>query len=216
MVLAVGGTDRPRQLDVPGGDLPLVTHDLGDPHTYFRQHVCIVGGRNSAIDAALRCYHAGAHVTLVYRGSTLEGNGIKYWLVPEFNSLVKSGRIVAHFGANVDCIEPTHVTISTNDGQLTDVPTDFVLAMIGYEQDTSLLRSAGVELSGPQQQPVYDEVTMQTNVPGIYVAGTAVGGTQRKYHVFIENCHVHVQRIMQAMFGIEVADSAVKIDLPES
>jgi thioredoxin reductase (NADPH) len=216
LVLATGGTDRARRLGAAGEELPHVTHDLGDPHTYFRRRVLVVGGRNSAIESALRCHHAGASVSISYRGASIAENGIKYWLVPEFQSLVDSGRIAAYFETIVTRITPTHVTLADKAGATREVPADFVLAQIGYEQDVSLFKKAGLELHGPRGAPVFDEETMQTPVPGLYVAGTAVGGTQEKYSVFIENCHVHVQRIMRSILGVEVDAGCLKIDLPES
>jgi thioredoxin reductase (NADPH) len=152
-----------------------------------------------------------------YRGASIDDNGIKYWLVPEFKSLIARGRIEAHFDTVVRCITPTHVTLAERAGGSHDVPVDFVLAQIGYVQDTTLFRKAGLRTAGARgTRRSFDEATMESSVPGIYVAGTAVGGTQEKYSVFIENCHVHVERIMRALFGVEVGAARVQVDLPES
>ena len=202
VVLSTGGTDRPRLLGVPGESLPHVSHYFHDPHTYFRKRLLVVGGKNSAVEAALRCYQAGADVTLSYRKSQLDPNSIKYWLLPEINGLIASKKMTGLFETNVSQITPTHVTFTGRNAQT--LPFDFVLLMTGYEADLSLLRAAGVELTGSCERPVYDEHTMQTNVPGIYVAGCAIGGTQDKYSVFLENCHVHVPRIVRALRGEEV------------
>lgn len=203
LILATGGTDRPRMIGVEGESLPHVSHYLSDPHQYFRKKVLIVGGKNSAVEAALRCHHVGAKVTFSYRKSGLAEQSIKYWLLPEFKSLIDTGQVRAYFNSQVRRITPSETVLSIQDGPDFRVQTDFVLLMTGYEQDGTLLRRAGVRLEGPQQKPWYDPETMQTNVPGLYVAGTAVGGTQDKYTVFIENCHVHVHRIMKHAFGVD-------------
>lgn len=204
LILATGGTDRPRMLGVEGEHLPHVSHYLADPHQYFRKKVLIVGGKNSAVEAALRCHHVGARVTFCYRKPQLAEQSIKYWLLPEFKSLIKTGQIRAYLNSHVRRITTTQTILSVETGPDLAVEADFVLLMTGYEQDATLLRRVGVKLEGPQQKPWYDSETMQTNVNGLYVAGTAVGGTQDKYTVFIENCHVHVQRIMKHAFGVDM------------
>src|SRR5829696_4186115 len=111
VVLVTGGTDRPRRLDVPGEDLPHVNHYFDDPHKYFRKRVLVVGGKNSAVEAALRCHHAGAHVSLSYRRAKLPHKSIKYWLLPEINGLTDAGRIKAYYGTVPTRITPTHVQL---------------------------------------------------------------------------------------------------------
>ncbi len=144
----------------------------------------------------LRCHHAGADVSLSYRGHELPEKSIKYWLLPEARGLIKSGRIKAYFDTTVDAVTPTHVTLRGPDGT-TDVAADAVLSLIGYGQDKRLFRRAGVDLEGDGERPVHDEETMQTNVPGLYVAGTAIAGTQSsKYSIYLENCHDHAQKII--------------------
>jgi thioredoxin reductase (NADPH) len=208
LILATGGTDHPRRLNVPGEDLPHVNHYFTDPHLYFRQRLLIVGGKNSAVEAALRCHNAGAHVAISYRRDRLPEKSIKYWLLPEINALIQAGRIQAHFNTVPTAITPTCVSLrSTSSGSngnsspTHDVPADFVLALIGYEQDDTLFKLAGVERRGDCHAPWYDPATMETNIRGLYVIGTAVGGTQDKYTVFIENCHVHVARVAAALIG---------------
>jgi len=214
IVLVTGGTDRPRRLGIPGEDLPHVSHYFRDPHDYFRKRLLVVGGKNSAAEAALRSYHAGARVALSYRREAL-GTSIKYWLLPEINGLMKSGRIEPHFSTVPVEITPDHVTLRpTAGGEVRKVPADFVLLMTGYEADMSLCRAAGIELRGDREVPVYNERTMQTSVPGIYVAGTAVGGTQEKYELFIENCHVH--RIVAHLTGERVKLETPVFERPES
>jgi thioredoxin reductase (NADPH) len=208
LILATGGTDHPRRLNVPGEDLPHVSHYFTDPHQYFRKRLLIVGGKNSAVEAALRCHNAGAHVSISYRRDRLPEKSIKYWLLPEINTLIQAGRIQSYFNTVPTAIAPTSValrsTIAGGNGDAAaskEVPADFVLALIGYEQDDTLFKLAGVERLGDCHAPRFDAETMATNVPGLYVIGTAVGGTQDKYTVFIENCHVHVARVMAALTG---------------
>lgn len=202
VILATGGTARPRLLEIPGESLAHVHHELTDPHVYFRRHVLVVGGRNSAVEAALRCHHAGAQVSISYRRERFDPTHIKYWLLPEIQSLVELGHIHAHMGTVPEAITPTHVRLRRDVGGNTDdVPADFVLVQIGYVADMSLCEMAGVELSREQQVPVFDPVTMETNIAGLYVAGTAMAGTQEHYRVFLENCHMHAHRIVAAIRG---------------
>ncbi len=212
IVLAIGGTDFPNRLNIPGSDLPHVDGYLREPHRYFGRRVLVIGGRNSAIEAALRLHHAGAHVSLSYRGETLPEQSIKYWMLPEIKGLLASGRIVDLVGSVPTQINAESVQLRRlADDQLLEVPADDVLSLIGYGQDKRLFRGAGVELTGEMQRPVFDENTMETNVPGIYVAGTAVAGTQSsKYKTFLENCHVHVGRIVDHM-GLHQAGDFVQL-----
>ena len=215
VVLATGGTARPRMLGVPGEDLPHVSHYLADSHTYFGQKVLVVGGRNSAVEAALRCYHGLADVSISYRASEFD-ESIKYWLLPEINSLIKAGRVHGYFNTQVVEIRPGSVTLAPatgvrGDARNCEVAADFVLLMTGYMADMTLARSAGIETVGVGEVPVHDSRTMETNVPGLFVAGTAVGGTQEKYRLFIENCHVHVDRIVAAITGRQVPTPAHEV-----
>ena len=215
LILATGGTDHPRRLNIPGESLPHVDHYFKDPHDYFRKRVLIIGGKNSAVESALRCYHAGAQVALSYRRGMLPEKSIKYWLWPEINGLIEAGRIEAHFNSVPIAITPTHVTLKQQDRDVT-VQADFVLSLIGYEQDTTLFKKAGLQLEGSCQMPRFDPQTMETTIPNLYVAGTCVGGTQDKYQVFIENCHVHVGRITAAILGRRIETRDVEFAQPES
>lgn len=212
IVLATGGTATPRRLNVPGEDLPHVHPRWTDPHDYFRRRVLIVGGKNSAIEAALRFHRAGARVSISYRRDDLPEKSIKYWLLPEIKALLKSGEISGYLGTLVTKITPSHVVLS--NGQ--SVQCDFVVPQIGYTADMSLCRLAGVELRGDLEVPVFDPETMQTNVPGIYLCGTVVGGTQDKYEVFIENGHVHVDRIVAHLLGQQKHVGDIVYAQPES
>jgi thioredoxin reductase (NADPH) len=215
LVLCTGGTDRPRKLGIPGEDLPHVSYYLKDPHDYFKSRLLIVGGKNSAVESALRCYQAGAQVAVSYRNAQFDPKSIKYWLLPEINGLVHEGKITGHFQTSPVKITPEFVTLQQGDSTI-NVPADFVLMQIGYEQDTALFELAGIDLSGECKAPAFDPVTMESNVPGLFVAGTAVGGTQDKYRVFIENCHVHVGRIVSALVGAAPPPTPEALELPES
>jgi thioredoxin reductase (NADPH) len=215
LILATGGTDKPRRLEIEGEDLPHVSHYFRDPHEYFGRKLLIVGGKNSAVEAALRCHHAGAKVAMSYRRKELDARSIKYWLTPEIASLIKEGRIATHFGTTPVRIGKASVELAGESGNVA-VPVDFVLLLIGYEADVTLLRLAGVELHGECRAPRYDAKTMETNVPRLYVAGTATGGTQDKYTLFIENCHVHVERIVAALTGEAAPEAPMPLERPES
>ena len=220
LILATGGTDHPRRLNVPGEDLPHVSAYFQDPHTYFGRDLLIIGGKNSAVEAALRSHYAGARVAMSYRREKLPEKSIKYWLLPEINNLIETGRIAGYYATQPVAITPTHVTLRRladgAGGATFDVPADFVLKLIGYEQDNTLFKLAGVKLVGDCGAPAYDDRTMETNVPGLFVAGTAVGGTQDKYTVFIENCHVHVDRIVAALPGAAPPPAPAPLARPES
>jgi thioredoxin reductase (NADPH) len=225
VVLATGGTARPRMLDVPGEDLPHVSHYMGDPHLYFRRRVLVVGGRNSAVEAALRIHNVDAQVTVSYRRSAFDGKSIKYWLYPEIMGLIRSGKLRAHFNTGVRRITPEYAELASCEegnelfstkGSSFRVPADVVLLLVGYLADMSLARAAGVELRGESETPCFDERTMETNVPGLYVAGTATAGTQGRYKVFLENCHVHVGRIVAAITGEKAPESPEAFAVPES
>ncbi|MEM6691418.1 MAG: NAD(P)-binding domain-containing protein [Planctomycetota bacterium] len=205
VVLAIGGTDFPRKLKVEGEELSHVDGYLREPHRYFGRRVLIVGGRNSAAEAALRLHHAGARVAISYRGDELPYESIKYWIGPELRGLIQSERIQAHMGTSVSRILPTHAVLRERAGGEIQIPADDVLLLIGYEQDKSLMEAIGVELTpDDSRRPIYDETTMQTSLPALYVAGTTVAGTQSsKYRTFLENCHIHIDRITAHLAGSE-------------
>jgi thioredoxin reductase (NADPH) len=151
-----------------------------------------------------------------YRKPQFDAASIKYWLWPEMNGLIQSGKLRAHFNTTVKKIFPGGAVLVEADAREIEVAADFVLLLIGYEADMSLVRMAGVELKDAGQAPVFDEATMQTNVPGVYVAGTAVAGTQSKYQVFIENCHVHTERILASLTGKAPPSAPEPLERPES
>ena len=195
VVLAIGGTDLPAKLNVPGEGLPHVDGYLREVHRYHGRRVLIVGGRNSAVEAAIRLYRGGAKVVLSYHRDELPSDSIKYWLRPEINGLIRSGAVQAHFGSRVESIHPDHVVLRTGE-ESAAIPVDDVLTLVGYRQDSTLWDRLELPRSGPAARPDFDAATMQTSRRGIYVAGTAIGGTQSsKYQVFVENCHTHAGKI---------------------
>jgi thioredoxin reductase (NADPH) len=225
VVLAIGDMHRPRMLNIAGEDLPHVSHYLGDPHEYFNRRVLIVGGRNSAVEAAIRLYRAGAQVTISHRRAEFDAERIKYWLLPEIRYLIKTGAI-KHYPLTIPrAITLSNVTLGPSAGagggagigEPFDLETDCILALTGYEMDTSLLESAGVELVGEGRMPQHNPRTMETNIPGLFVAGTASAGTQHRFKVFIENSHVHAAKIVAAITGRKDLDTQTPTyAMPES
>ncbi len=196
VVLAMGYYDRPNRLDVPGEDLPHVSHYFSEPHPYYRQRVVVVGGKNSACEAALELYRNGAHVTLVHRGEAL-GDSVKYWVRPDVENRIKEGSIAARFDTRVVEIRPTEVVVESPGGRET-LPADGVLLLTGYRADPAFLRSAGVELDPETLVPRHDPETFETNVPNLFIAGGQLAGV-RTGTIFIENGRFHGEKIAQAL-----------------
>ena len=226
LILAIGDMHEPQKLDIPGEDLPNVSHYFDEPHQYFNKKLIIIGGRNSAVEAAIRCHRVGANVTISYRRENFDKTIVKYWLYPEVRSLINSGEIKFLPNTAPLRISPEHITLAPYPPNKTDqspieIPHDFVLLMTGYQQDSSLFKQLGVQLEGENQHPHYNAKTMMTNVPNLYVAGTATAGTQSKFLVFIENSHIHVERIIQSLTQSStnpklLNNSCKKITLPEA
>jgi putative YpdA family bacillithiol system oxidoreductase len=193
IIVATGFYDRPVSLNVPGEELPKVSHYYKDPHFYAFQQVLVVGGNNSAVDAALECWRKGATVTMVMMEDDV-GERVKYWVRPDIVNRIKEGSIKAFTNSSVREIRSDSVDIQTPEGLVT-VGNDWVLAMTGYKPDFSFLEKMGVTLSDDGKfYPVYNPETMETNVKGLYLAGVVVGGMDT--HVwFIENSRVHAEII---------------------
>jgi thioredoxin reductase (NADPH) len=210
VVLAIGDMDAPNLLGIPGEDLPHVSHYFRDPHDYFRRRLLIVGGKNSAAEAALRCWRAGAEVTVSYRQPAFDAQRVKHWLLPDLEAQIEAGAIRFLPETIPIAITPTHVLLAPCragaplDQAPFEHPTDFVLLNTGFHGDQRLLKQAGVELSGPNRVPAFDPQTMETNVPGLHLAGTVAAGIQQRYTLFIENCHEHVAKIVLALTGRDV------------
>lgn len=185
VVLAMGYYTLPNMLGVPGEDLPHVTHFYKEAHPYYRQRVVIVGGKNSACEAALELHRAGAQVTIVHRGPGFS-DSVKYWVRPDIENRVKEGSIVAHFNAKVAEIRATDVVLDNG----TILPAEAVLLLTGYRADEAFMRKIGIEINPETLAPKYDVNTYETNVPGLFVAGGQVAG-KRTGTVFIENGRFH-------------------------
>ncbi len=184
LVLATGYFDHPNLLGVPGEDLPHVSHYAEEPHLAAGQDVVIVGGKNSAVEHALNCYRAGARVTLVYRGPTLKPS-VKYWLRPDLENRIKAGEIAARWNTVVTGIEPGAVRVREG-GQEHRIAADRVCLLTGYHPDFDLFRSIGVALAPDTDRPGLDPNTLESNVPGIHLAGSVTGGRLIS-EIFIEN-----------------------------
>jgi thioredoxin reductase (NADPH) len=199
VVIATGAYDVANHLNVPGEDLPHVSHYYTQPHPFFRKRVVIVGGKNSAAEAALDVFRGGAQqVTLVHRGPAL-GESIKYWVKPDIENRIKEGSIAARFNTTVVEIRPTTVLIDQM-GHREELPADAVFLLTGYSSDNTLLRTAGVDIDPETCGPVFDGGTFETNVPGLYVAGAVVGGLQSG-KIFIENGRFHGERVIESILG---------------
>ncbi|MEM1330617.1 MAG: NAD(P)-binding domain-containing protein [Planctomycetota bacterium] len=244
VVLATGNMDAPRLIGVPGEDLPHVSHYFRGPHHYYGRKVLIVGGKNSAAEAALRLYRAGVEVSISYRGRRFDPDRVKYWIRPELEWLIEKGKIGFLPCTRPVEIEPGQVRLertsltqyeecppgaemhdgqqergegvrngladvethadselARSGGRRVEVPADFVLLLTGYVQDQTFFERLELDLIGEERRPMYDHDTMETSVPGVYVAGTACGGSQTRARVFIENSHVHAERIVAALTG---------------
>jgi thioredoxin reductase (NADPH) len=195
VVIALGFYDRPYLLNVPGEDLPKVRHYYDEPHPYFAQRIVVVGAANSAVDVALETYRKGADVTMVIRESELS-KSVKYWVKPDMENRIKEGSVKAYFDSTVSEIREHDVVISTPNGMVT-IENDFVLAMTGYQPPFDFMESMGINFRDDEDHtPVYDDVTMETNVKGIYLAGVVCGGL-RTNKWFIENSRVHAEMIVR-------------------
>lgn len=195
VIAAMGFYDIPNLLNIPGEDLPKVKHYYHDPHPYVAQKVAVIGGGNSAVDAALETYRKGARVTMIIKKSDLD-SGVKYWIRPDIENRIKNGEITAYFHASVIEVTPESIVISTPEGTVT-VENDFVLAMTGYHADFSFLSKIGVTVQEAYDyQPYHDPDTFETNHPGIFLAGVVCCGLDtRKW--YIENSRYHAENVIR-------------------
>ena len=195
VILAIGYFDNPNLLHVPGEDLPHVSHYYQEPHGYFRQSVVVVGGANSAAEAALELFRAGAQVTLVHRRAAL--GGIKHWVRPDIENRIKEGAIAARFNTRVVEILPRSVVVE-RDGQPEELPATSVFLLTGYMPDLALLRDAGVHIDHLKGVPCHDPDTFETNVRGLFLAGGVISGKGTR-PIFIENGRFHGEKIVQLL-----------------
>ena len=196
VVLAIGYYDRPNYLGVPGEDLPHVSHFYTDAHPYYRQRVVIVGGKNSAAEAALELFRGGAHVTLVHRRAAL-GESIKYWVKPDIENRIKEGSIAARFETRVVEIRPGIVVVESASGR-EEIPAEAVFLLTGYHADADLMRRAGIQVNDETLEPALNGETFETNVPNMFIAGGAIAG-RKTGNIFIENGRFHGERIIRVL-----------------
>jgi len=195
LILATGYYDIPNIMNVEGENLPKVTHYYKDPHFYAFQDVLVVGANNSAVDVALETLRKGANVTMVIREPEI-GPGVKYWVRPDIINRIEEGSIKAYFNSEITKITEREVFIDSPEGKIS-VPNDWVLAMTGYQPNLSFLEKIGIKLSDDAiRKPQYDENTMETNVPNVYLAGVICGGMDTR-RLFIENSRVHAELIIK-------------------
>jgi thioredoxin reductase (NADPH) len=194
IILATGYYDLPNWMGIPGEDLPKVSHYYTDPYPYYRMKVAVIGGANSAAVSALDLYRHGAEVTLIHREPALSTH-IKYWIRPDIENRLKEGSIRGYLDSEVKQIAEDWICIERKNGERIQVENDFVFALTGYHPDFDFLRQAGVEIDAQTQRPKCDTETLQSNVPGIYLAGVIIAGMDTN-EIFIENGRFHGKQII--------------------
>jgi thioredoxin reductase (NADPH) len=208
VILATGYYDLPNYLEVPGEELPKVLHYYHDPHPYYDQHVVVIGGKNSAAIAALDLWRHGAHVTLVHRGAAMHHH-VKYWILPDINNRIKNGEVTAYFSSSVTRISKDSVELLTPQGAVTR-DNDFVFALTGYHPDFDFLTAVGVQMEGKDRCPACDPQSLESNIPGLYLAGVIVAG-MRTNEIFIENGRFHGRQIAQDIEAKLAGRTSVKV-----
>jgi thioredoxin reductase (NADPH) len=196
VVIATGYYDHPNHMNVPGEDLPKVSHYFKEAHPYFDKDVCVIGGKNSSVDAALELVKAGARVTVLYRGKEYSPS-IKPWILPEFESLVRNGEITMEFNSDIIEITEEQVRYKKN-GIETTISNDFVFAMTGYRPDHQFLRKMGIAIDQETGRPYFNPKSMETNIDGIYIAGVIAAGNNAN-EIFIENGRFHGELIAKSI-----------------
>jgi thioredoxin reductase (NADPH) len=210
IAVAIGYYDLPNWMGIPGETLSKVHHYYHDPHPYYGLDVLVIGGKNSAAIAALELWRHGARVTLVHRGPGIHDN-VKYWIKPDIENRIKNGEIKAYFSSKVIEIAPDTVVVETPEGRET-LRNDFVFALTGYHPDFTFIESLGIRFEGRDRRPVCD-AKLESNVPGIYLAGVVVAGT-RTNEIFIENGRFHGAQIAEALATKSEA-RGVNLEAPE-
>ena len=194
VIVATGYYDNPNRLGIPGEDLPKVSHYYAEAHPYFRKKVAVVGGNNSAAESALELYRSGAEVTVIHRGEAM-GNAIKYWVLPDINNRIERQEIAAYFNSRLVEIGERDITIATPEGERR-LENDAVFAMTGYRPDSSFLTGMGIRVDPETLAPEHDPETLETNVKGIFLAGSIVSGRMTN-RIFIENGRFHGEQMFQ-------------------
>ena len=199
IIVATGFYDFPYLLNIPGENLQKVKHYYSEPHPYFGMNLAIIGSANSAVDAALETYRKGAKsVTMIIREKEI-GENVKYWARPDIINRIKEGSIKAYFNSNVTKITEENITIKSPKKEFS-INNDFVLAMTGYQPNFKLLEDLGVSFKNDEYRtPFYNEVSMESNVPGVYLAGVVCGGLKTNKW-FIENSREHAQKVIHNIF----------------
>ncbi len=197
VVIATGYYDTPSMLDVTGEDLPFVSHFYRDPLPFYKQRVLIVGGKNSAVEAALDLYRHGAKVTVVHRGPALS-SGVKYWILPDFENRVTDGSITLMLNTVVKQFKTGAAVLEQRGSEQWTEEFDYVFVLIGYRPDVRFLQKVGIEINSESLAPMHNPETFETNIVNMFVAGGMVGG---KYNnkIFIENGREHGKRIIEAL-----------------
>jgi thioredoxin reductase (NADPH) len=198
IAVATGYYDLPNVLNVPGENLPHVSHYYTEPHAYWNENVVVIGGRNSAAEAALDLFRNGAKVTLVHRDAHL-GTTIKYWVRPDIENRIKAGQVQGLFSTRVKRITEDDVIVENADGEKR-LSARQVFALTGYHPDFSFIESLGVRLDRETRKPELDPRTLESNMPGIYLAGVVIGGRHTS-EIFIENGRFHGKVIIDAIHG---------------
>ena len=196
IVVATGYYDLPNEMGVPGEHLPHVNHYYTEPHPFWNQDVVVIGGKNSAVESALDLYRNGARVTLLVRGKEL-GNSLKYWVKPDIENRIKAGQIQAMFGVRVKAFVREGIVVE-NDAGVEELKARQVFALTGYHPDYEFIEALGVRLDRESRKPAIDPETLESNVPGIFLAGVVIAG---KYtgEIFIENGRFHGKQIIDSL-----------------
>ena len=195
VVFATGYFDNPNPFDIPGSDLPKTLRYYSEPYLYAGKQIAVVGGKNSAVEIALELFRNGSRVTLIHRGSKLS-EGVKYWILPDIENRIKAGEISAFFETRVREIRRAELVLEGKHAGL--IPNDIVFVMIGYRPDNGLLEKLGVTIDPTTLAPLHNGETMETNVPGIYVAGSIAAGKFNN-KIFIENGRLHGTLIIHSI-----------------
>lgn len=195
VIIATGYYDIPKSLGIPGEELPHVTHYYDEPYRYTNSKAVVVGGANSAIEVALDLYRNQVEVSLVHQFEGLDKSA-KYWIVPDLENRIKKNEVQAYFNSRLSQITPGFVELENiSTGKKQNIPADFVFLMTGYRPDAELFQKLGIKLSGSAYIPDLNQETFETNIQGIYMAGSVVGGEETA-KIFIENGKLHAQPII--------------------
>jgi thioredoxin reductase (NADPH) len=197
VIVATGYYDNPNMLGIPGENLSKVSHYYDEPFAFYQQNIAVIGGKNSAAIAALELFRHGAKVTLIHRKEKLS-DGIKYWILPDIENRIKEGSVKAYFSTTAREIREKELLLESQNGEQFAIANDFVFALIGYHPNMDFLRSMGVEVNPETFEPKSDPHTFETNVAGLYVAGSIVAGKNNN-KIFIENGRLHGKAIVEAI-----------------